>query len=94
MPDDQVALKLARILELDSGYVLAVVHAQRAKEAEVKDAWEKIASALALVLLGIGLAAAPSPAPAGESASSVYYVKLRRWQDLQRRLFGTSLRLL
>ena len=43
VPDDAVAVKLAEMLELDPGYVVACVHAERAKEPQLRKVWEGIA---------------------------------------------------
>lgn len=61
------ALKVAQLLELDEGYVLACMEAERAHSTAAKRAWEKLADRLksggvaAALLL---LVAAPAPTPA------------------------------
>lgn len=50
--DDEMSLRVAEILELDSAYVMACMHHQRAKQPEVKAAWAHAAEVL------YGLAAA------------------------------------
>lgn len=63
-PDDEKCRRMAELLKLDNAYVLAIVHGERAKSAEVKAAWRRIAQAFATVLLTVGAVAAPSPAEA------------------------------
>lgn len=73
--------KVAAALELDPGYVMAEIEAERAKRTEDADAWHRVAEivkrsqAAALVgLLAIGLVSLPSVAQAADPGS-VYYVK-------------------
>ena len=83
--DDEVAIKVAEILELDPGYVLACIQAERSKRPQVRDAWEKIARGLAasLAAVFVGVAspqpsqASPTPSPAAEN-STVYIMSKRR----------------
>jgi len=85
--DDAIALKVAELLDLEAGYVLACVHAERAKEPRERKAWAELAkrAAAALALLCALPVFNPAPAQAagaqGQSGdargSSVYYVKLR-----------------
>lgn len=70
--DDKVAIKVAQLLDLHPGYVLACVHAERAKRPEVREVWEKTANALK----GFGLAvlvalSAPSAAQSYSPSASV-----------------------
>lgn len=43
---DAHAIQAAQLLELPAGYVMACIHAERAKKADVKAAWEATAAAL------------------------------------------------
>lgn len=43
---DQTALKVAKLLELDPGYVLACLHAERAHRDDVREIWQKTAQTL------------------------------------------------
>jgi len=86
---DEMALKVASILEMEPYLVLAICHADRAKTEPEKAAWraafEKLGGMAAAVVLGIAMQS-PTPAQAApvldSSASnfpnSVYYVKSRR----------------
>lgn len=65
---DDTAIKVAVELGLEAGYVLACIHAERAKAPELRTAWERVAVRVAAaVVLGIGiggvLAGAPDLAP-------------------------------
>ena len=58
--DDSIAIRVAELLDLDPAFVLACVHAERAKKPEVKAVWEKIAraaSAAALFFMVLGVTA-------------------------------------
>lgn len=78
------AARVAELLELDPLGVIADIELERAKTAEARSVWEKIAKRVAAgVLVAIGASIAPTPAsaaasPGGEVAGSVYYVKSRR----------------
>jgi len=86
---DEMALKVASILEIEPFIVLAAVHAERAKTEPEKAAWksmfERLGGMAAAVVLGIAMQS-PTPSQAApvldSSASnfpnSVYYVKSRR----------------
>ena len=102
--DDSIAMKVAKLLDLDAGYVVACAHAERAKRDDVRDMWQKTANALkrsagALLVCLLfysagGQNALASTAYAGETANFHYYVKLffawlRRWL----RAIFTSMRL-
>lgn len=54
--DDAMSLRVADILELDPAYVLACMHHQRAKQAEVKQVWERLAKRLAVAAAVMGVA--------------------------------------
>jgi hypothetical protein len=49
MMDEAMCLKIAAVLELDPGHVLAAIAAERAKPEEVKTAWSRVARQLAKV---------------------------------------------
>ena len=82
---DEVALRVAALLDLDPGYVLACIHAERTKRPLVRDAWEKVArglaASLAAVFVGVSSPspsqAAPLPSSAAEN-STVYIMSKRR----------------
>lgn len=85
---DETALKVASILDIEPFIVLAAVHAERAKTAPEKAAWESMFKRLggmaAAVVLGVSISA-PPPANAATARTSsqtvpdtVYYVKSRR----------------
>ncbi|MGA9853425.1 MAG: hypothetical protein WBR15_10920 [Gammaproteobacteria bacterium] len=61
---DESALKMAELLGEDPQFVLACIHAERAHNAGVRQAWEKIAAgaACALLILGFTLFSPPSGA--------------------------------
>lgn len=78
---NETAIKVAELLEIDPGIVIAAVHAERAKSEAERNAWRSMFEKLGGVAAGlvIGLSAvSPSPAQAVEQANSVYYVKSRR----------------
>jgi hypothetical protein len=78
--DDSVCLKVAELLELDPGYVMACMHAQRAKGKDVKRAWERAAKSLAgsalAVLAGAAVALAPLPYAVPEASATPMYIML------------------
>ncbi len=67
-PSDQQCLKMAQLLDIDGGYVMACVHAERARLPDDKAAWQRLAERIggmaACVLVGVGLAGAPAPGQA------------------------------
>jgi hypothetical protein len=75
--DATTGKKVAEWLGLDPSYVAACMSAQRAKHAEVRDAWERVAKRLAagaivaFVLVALGLGALPEPSQAGQFASTL-----------------------
>ncbi len=77
-PDETVCLKIAKLLDLEPGYVLAVVAAERAQSVEIRKAWEKAAKAVAgtavALVAGCALALAPLPysAPSAAAAPALY----------------------
>lgn len=79
---DDAALKVAELLELDAGYVLASMEAERAQTDAARKVWEQaadrlkhygVAAALAMVVAAPALL--PHEAQASEVVKSVYYVK-------------------
>lgn len=64
---DSTAIRVAELLDLHPGYVMACCHAERAKKAEEKAAWalviERLGGLAASIALGVSLFV-PSP-PAG-----------------------------
>lgn len=49
--DDDVAVRLAELLELNPGYVVACCHAERSKSVKVSKVWQNIAAQYAACLL-------------------------------------------
>jgi len=45
--DDEMAMHVADMLEIDPAFVVACMHAQRAKRTEEKQLWERIATSMA-----------------------------------------------
>lgn len=73
---DETALKVAELLNLDPAYVLACVHAERAKNLNVKTVWAQIAArlekapaALAAVIFSVLFSGGPD---AGAQASTLH----------------------
>lgn len=56
---DPIAIRAAQLLDLEPGYVLACIHAARAKDPEVMSAWQtcarKMAKDVAAVIFGISM---------------------------------------
>lgn len=82
--DQATCIKVAELLDLDAGYVLACIEAERASDAAVASVWEKVANTIrATAAAGIlGLIALPFPADQAHaqttvypSSTAVYYVK-------------------
>jgi len=84
--DDSTALRVAELLEIDAGIVLAAVHRERAKTESEKAAWkaiiEKLGGIAAALLIGLGGLSAPSPTQAStfdnNQAGNTDYAKQRR----------------
>ena len=80
-PSDAMALEIALKLELDHGMVVAICHAEREQDAQLKAMWLLMArnlsriagTALALAFVAL-TSTAPAPAHASADAASVYYV--------------------
>lgn len=72
--DDSAAIRVAELLEMEPGYVMACAHAERAKSDAERTAWQsimqKLGGAAALVLIGLGGLSAPSPAQAAPVQAS------------------------
>lgn len=79
---EDTGFRIAELLDLDAGYVLSCLAAERSKDAKVKKVWERLAALTRVaVLLPAVLAVtilAGSPDVTAH-ATSVYYVKLLRW---------------
>ncbi|CAN4270571.1 Cro/C1-type helix-turn-helix domain [Methylophilaceae bacterium] len=83
---DEVAIKVASILQIDPIMVIASTHAARSKSSDTKAMWnslfERLGGMAAALVVGVGLTASPAPAQAFSDAAShnsqknVYYVKL------------------
>lgn len=80
--DDEAAAQVAAALDLEAGYVMACMAAQRAKTDQVRKTWEKAArvlggTAAAVLVFSCALALAPVAIVPEASAASqpVYYVK-------------------
>lgn len=83
-PDDKTGRRLADLAGLDEGYVLACLHAERAKDEDSRQAWQRIAKRLegiaAALLLAVlanlfgvtfdqgAMAKTPAPSPASQQA--------------------------
>lgn len=69
--DDDTAMRVAAILEVNPAQVIAAAHAERARDPKLKTVWEGIAAKVAAgVLVAIGAATiAPSPARADSGAA-------------------------
>lgn len=71
---DSTAIRVAELLAIDSGIVIAAVHAERAKSDQERTAWtsifEKLGGLAALVLIGIGGLSAAPPAQASDANNS------------------------
>jgi hypothetical protein len=80
---DERALQIATLLNLDPAAVLASIHAERAKDPQVKKVWEKLAktiraaAAAVLIVLGMGVTA-PEPLQASGTVRVIHYAKYRR----------------
>lgn len=76
-PDDKIGRRLADLAGLDEGYVLACLHAERAKDDESRQVWQRIAkrlesvaaSLLAVLVLGVGLIVSPDASAMAKSPS-------------------------
>jgi transcriptional regulator with XRE-family HTH domain len=77
-PDDEVAMRLAALINRDPASVIAELHAERAKSPEVRALWLRMANqlrhAVAAVMLTMGaamllLAGSPTPAEASTGGS-------------------------
>jgi len=71
-PDDEQGRRIAELLQLDPAYVLAVIHAARAKTNETRALWTRIATQfkdaamIGAVVIGAGIVPAPAEAaPSG-----------------------------
>lgn len=85
---DNVAIRVAALLDMDPAYVLACTAAERSKEQATKDAWERAAKRLATaatLLLVVTLSATPDyakAAPLSENARCVLCkisAAIRQW---------------
>lgn len=83
---EDTGYRIAELLGLDAGYVLACLAAERSKDIKVKKVWERLAeltrvAIVAPVLFAVTLAgSALVTSPAAQARSDVYYVKsLRKW---------------
>lgn len=68
--DDSTAIQVGKLLEIDPAYVVACVHAERAKKDEEKAVWreiiEKFGGVAATVVIGIATATIPMPEASAE----------------------------
>lgn len=79
--DPEMAVAVAKALELPPEHVFAAVAAERAKRTEHRRIWERLAKLAKtahvleiMAVVGMAAAVAHGPAGAAESAASVYYV--------------------
>ncbi len=83
---DETAVKVAQLLGIPEGVILADMHAERAASGPVAEAWRHAAevlrkSAAAVVAVAVlvgGLVLDAPPAGAAQPQNTVYYVKSRR----------------
>lgn len=82
---EDAALKVAHLLELDEGYVLACMEAERSQSEAARSAWERLADRLksggvAAALLLLVATPAPTPANAAQAGSTGVCIlcKIRR----------------
>jgi transcriptional regulator with XRE-family HTH domain len=69
--DDQMAIKVARLLDMPPEAVMVAAHGERAKLPEERELWEKLWQKVAAVLiLGVGITGAPVPAEASQAQAS------------------------
>lgn len=61
--EDEVAVKVAALLEIDPAYVMACIHAEREKNQEVKKVWSRMAERLSIAaaLVAVALIAPALP---------------------------------
>lgn len=88
--DDPTAMKVADLLGIDPGYVIACAHGERAKTAEEKAVWtsmmEKLGGLAAMLLLAPALLMSPE---AKASVSAGFFVDSQSQQSV---IFRTSRR--
>lgn len=72
--DDETAIKIAELLEVNQGYVMASMRAQLAKEAHVRNAWEKAAKALGGIAAGVIILTNPVLGIDAETAQVLAFV--------------------
>jgi hypothetical protein len=76
--DDEISVRVAELLGINAGYVMACMQAQRAKNPTLRRTWEKAAATLAgtavAILAGCTLAMAPLPhlVPSASAAPGLY----------------------
>lgn len=83
---DSTAIRVAELLEIDSGIVIAAVHAERAKTDAEKAAWkailEKLGGIAAALFISVSGLSAPAPAQAASfdnnSTQNIDYATRRR----------------
>ncbi len=92
--DDEVCLKVARILDIDAGIVLTAIHAERAKTTEEKTAWtalfESLGGMAAALVVGVMLSvptdasasAGATPKTSHNSNLNIHYTKRRSKRHL------------
>jgi hypothetical protein len=83
---EEMAIKIAELLELPPGYVVACAHAERTKRPEIKRLWREMAKTLAPMfaagIIGSGALLTPPPSAASELAGNIHYTKRRRWPKI------------
>jgi DNA-binding transcriptional regulator YdaS (Cro superfamily) len=80
---EDACMKVAELLEIRPGYVLACVAAERSKNDAVRAAWESVAASLAACVVAACGLAAPSPAAAwpGPAVGAVHIMSNRRRRE-------------
>ncbi len=78
---EETGFRIAELLDLDAGHVLACLAAERSKDIKVKKVWQRLAeltrvAIIAPLLFAVTLAgSALVTSPAAQARSDVYYVK-------------------
>lgn len=91
--NDEMALKMAELLDIKPEKILLDIHAERAKDSKAKKVFEKLAATFGAVIMSVILSAFPASDThanttiqaynantlSNETPNTVYYVKLFNW---------------